>query len=111
MRGNTLTYKSGTHEDRFLRISVDEGKCKGAGFCTDVCPRNCYEMDEGGIVKMPRANDCVQCGACVVQCPFDALGFKDPEGGTVTPKSVRKFKLNIMGKRVVRSDAKRGSPI
>ncbi len=106
MKGNTPTYKSGTHEDRLLTIFVDEGKCKGDGICTEICPKDCYEIREDGAAKMVRADSCVQCGACVIQCPFDALYFKDPEGGTVPPESIRRFKLNLMGKRVVRTDGK-----
>lgn len=102
MKGNTPTYKSGTHEDRLLRIFVDEERCKGDGICTGVCPRNCYEIGEEGVAKMVRADSCVQCGACVVQCPFDAIRFRDDEGGEIPPESVRRFKLNLMGKRIVR---------
>ena len=42
-----------------------------------------------------------QCGACIVQCPFDALSFRSPEGGVVAPATVRKFKLNLLGNRRV----------
>ena len=56
----------------------------------------------GGQV-VPEPERCVQCGACIVQCPFDALCFEDPQGGKIPPETVRKFKLNMMGRRIVRS--------
>jgi NAD-dependent dihydropyrimidine dehydrogenase PreA subunit len=103
LMGSTPLYKSGLHEDRFLRVVLDEEKCKGAGFCEQVCPRNCYEVDKGrGIAAMPRDYRCVQCGACIVQCPFDALYFKNPKGEVITPELIRRFKLNLIGKRLVK---------
>ena len=84
--GSTPIFKSGLHEERLLNVVLDENKCKGAGFCEQVCPVNCFEMDRvRHIVTMPRAERCVQCGACIVQCPFDALFFKSPKVKTIPP--------------------------
>ncbi len=104
LMGSTPVYKSGLHEDRLLRVALDEGQCKGAGHCEQVCPRNCYEVDKNRrITTMPLIEQCVRCGACIVQCPFDALYFEGPEGKIVTPETVRKFKLNLIGKRPVKA--------
>ncbi|MGH0036210.1 MAG: HgcAB-like fusion protein [Myxococcota bacterium] len=106
LTGSTPVYKSGLHEDRLLRISLDAGACKGVGFCEQVCPKDVFEVDaERRLAALPRADACVQCGACIVQCPFDALSFEDASGGVVTPETVRRFKLNLMGHRRV-SDAR-----
>jgi len=103
LMGSTPLYKSGLHEDRFLKVILDEDKCKGAGFCEQVCPKNCYEVDKvKHIATVPRADECVQCGACIVQCPFDALYFKSPNGEILPPESVRKYKLNLIGKRLIK---------
>ncbi|MFQ5867918.1 MAG: HgcAB-like fusion protein [bacterium] len=103
LTGSTPVYKSGLHEDRFLKVVLDEEKCKGVGFCERVCPRNCYEVDNNRhIATIPRADRCIQCGACIVQCPFDALYFKSPKGEIITPETVRKFKLNLIGKRLAK---------
>ena len=102
LMGSTPIYKSGLHEDRFLKIALDEVRCKGAGFCEQVCPRNCYELDKNRyIVTMPRTDRCVQCGACIVQCPFDALYFRSLENEKISPETIRKFKLNLIGKRKI----------
>jgi ferredoxin len=101
--GSTPVFKSGLHPDRLLEIHFDERKCKGAGFCEQVCPRNCYKVDrDRHTATMPGACRCVKCGACIVQCPFDALCFKSSSGEVVTPETVRRFKLNLIGKRLVK---------
>jgi len=105
LMGSTPVYKSGLHEDRLLRVILDEKKCRGAGFCEQVCPRNCYEVDRNRhIATMPRADRCVQCGACIVQCTFDALYFESPKGKVIHPETIRRFKLNLIGKRLVKLD-------
>jgi NAD-dependent dihydropyrimidine dehydrogenase PreA subunit len=107
LMGSTPVYKSGLHEDRLLRVILDEKRCKGAGFCEQVCPRNCYEVDtDRHSATMPRADRCVQCGACIVQCPFDALYFRTPKGEVIHPETIRRFKLNLIGKRLVKTEAR-----
>jgi len=105
LAGSTPVYKSGMHEDRLFTVQLDKGKCRGANFCEQVCPRNCFEVHpKKHSAEMPRASQCVQCGACMVQCPFDALYFKNPRGEVVTPDIIRKYKLNLMGKRALKMD-------
>jgi NAD-dependent dihydropyrimidine dehydrogenase PreA subunit len=104
LMGSTPVYKSGLHADRLLRITLDHDRCKGAGFCEAVCPVDVFVVDHHRrIATLPRAAQCVQCGACIVQCPFDALYFRGPEGALVTPDTVRRFKLNLLGHRLVKS--------
>jgi ferredoxin len=99
--GSTPVYKSSLHEDRFLEVQIDEDKCRGIGFCKRVCPRSCYEVDKNlHRAKISRAERCVRCGACIVQCPFDALSFRDPDGKVIGPETIRKYKLNLLGKRL-----------
>lgn len=103
LAGNTPVYKSGLLEGSRLKIVVDEEKCRGAGFCEEVCPRACYALDKSRhIATILRADRCVQCGACIVQCPFDALHFESPRGEIILPEDIRRFKLNMMGKRLVK---------
>jgi len=100
LTGATPVLKSDLHEEKTFSISIDLEKCKGTGICIQVCPRDCYELDSvKKKVRMPRADNCVQCGACIVQCPYDALYFENKKGQIITPENVRKFKLNMMGKR------------
>lgn len=100
LKGSSPTYKSDSHADKLYDIEIDLEKCKGTEICVDVCPRNCYVLDtEKKKITMPRKKYCVQCGACIVQCPFDALYFMNRKGDVIEPETVRKFKLNLMGKR------------
>jgi NAD-dependent dihydropyrimidine dehydrogenase PreA subunit len=102
LTGSTPVYKSGLHEDRLLSIVFDAERCKGAGFCEQVCPTGVFEVDyDRHLASLPRAGQCVQCGACIVQCPFDALYFRSPKGDVVAPDTVRRFKLNLLGNRKV----------
>jgi ferredoxin len=95
-------YKSGLHQDRLLRIELYAEQCKGADFCEQVCPVNVFRVDpDQRLAFLPRAGQCVQCGACIVQCPFDALHFSSPTGEVVNPATVRRFKLNLLGNRTV----------
>jgi ferredoxin len=101
--GSTPVYKSGLQEDRLFRVVLDEERCQGIGYCEEVCPRDCYEVDlRLHRATSPGAARCVQCGACIVQCPCDALRFEDPKCGAIPPDTIRRFKLNMMGKRVER---------
>jgi len=103
LAGSTPVLKSGLHAERLLNVVLDEARCRGAAFCERVCPRNCFEVDKTRHkATRPRENDCVRCGACIVQCPFDALFFADPEGKFIPPEVTRKFKINLMGKRLVK---------
>jgi NAD-dependent dihydropyrimidine dehydrogenase PreA subunit len=108
LTGSTPVYKSGLHEDRLLRITLDPERCKGAAFCEQVCPVDVFVVDrERRLATLPRAEGCVQCGACIVQCPFDALYFETPGGDVVTPATVRRFKLNLLGKRLAGPGARK----
>ncbi|MBN2224447.1 MAG: copper oxidase [Deltaproteobacteria bacterium] len=102
LTGSTPTFKSGLHDERLLAVELDKKLCKGAGFCSEVCPRDCFAVDKPHkTASIPRAEFCVRCGACIVQCPFDALCFKSAAGDKISPETVRRYKLNLMGKRNV----------
>jgi NAD-dependent dihydropyrimidine dehydrogenase PreA subunit len=97
LAGMTPVLKSGTHEERLYRVVLDQERCLGEGTCVEVCPRGCFEVRN--VATMPEAVRCVQCGACVVQCPGDALSLVGPQGQVLSPESVRRLKLDLMGKR------------
>lgn len=104
LMGSTPTYKSSLHKDKFFEVFLNVEKCHGEGVCVEVCPKNCFRIDEGKQKAVISSKEqCVRCGACIVQCPFDALCFKNPHGEVITPQTIRKFKLNLMGERAVPS--------
>ena len=102
LAGSTPLYKSGLHEDRLLHIELDSETCKGRAMCWEVCPKNCYVIDterHKAVIALPGA--CVQCGACIVQCPEDALAFVTPSGQRIPPETIRTYKLNLLGRRAI----------
>lgn len=101
LMGTTPVYKSGLHEERLFKVVIDEEKCRGAGFCEHVCPRNCFKVDRTRHTATLQRDQCIQCGACIVQCPFDALHFESPTGEVLPPETIRKYKLTLMGSRRV----------
>lgn len=103
LTGSTPTYKSGLHVDRRLRVYLDPTRCKGVGRCEAVCPTDVFIVDRRRhLASQPGLARCVQCGACIVQCPCDALCFHGPGGRVVTPETIRRFRLNLLGKRMVK---------
>lgn len=51
---------------------VDEGKCTGCGTCVDVCPSECFTLEEN-LSKVTDPDACVDCESCVENCPEDAI--------------------------------------
>lgn len=100
--------EGGSHFDgRGWRIRLDLERCAGIYRCWEVCPEACFEKHENER-KIALAHDerCVRCGACIVQCPQDALYFEDRGDGTspprrIEPETIRRYKLNLMGRRSV----------
>lgn len=52
------------------------------------------------VAAQPYADRCERCGACIVQCPTDALAFVTPAGKRIPPEEIRRYKLNLMGRRM-----------
>lgn len=101
--GSTPVHKSGVLSTKNLTVVLDATKCRGTGVCEQVCPRGCFRIHrEHRTAALPVTERCIRCGACIVQCPFDALHFEDTDGTVVPPDDIRRFKLNMMGKRLVR---------
>ncbi|MCD6122547.1 MAG: 4Fe-4S binding protein [Spirochaetales bacterium] len=103
LMGSTPIYKSGLQEERLLKVVLETEKCTGCSACVNVCPRNCFIIEE----KLKKAvitgtERCVQCSACIVQCPTDALYFTSRSGNFIMPETIRKYKLNMMGSRLAK---------
>ncbi len=61
---------------RSLRIHFDPSKCKGVWQCYEVCPVGCWTPDrERRVVRFHDPELCIACGACVLQCPEDAIAL------------------------------------
>ena len=77
--------EGGSHfEERRWRVVLDRERCRGVFNCWEVCPEACFEKREDRRqVDLAHDERCVRCGACVVQCPMDALFLEDAEGRRV----------------------------
>ena len=53
-----------------LRISHE--KCGGCGMCLEVCPHDVFRL-EGRKAAISDPDACMECGACVNNCPAGAL--------------------------------------
>lgn len=61
----------------FKTVHWDEGRCSGCLTCYAVCPVVCFHPDPSSNKVFPPDRDrCVACGACVLQCPEDALALR-----------------------------------
>jgi NAD-dependent dihydropyrimidine dehydrogenase PreA subunit len=64
-------------ELRSLQIHFYPEKCKGVWQCYNVCPIGCWTPDyEKRVVIFHDGERCIACGACVLQCPQDAIELK-----------------------------------
>ena len=103
LEGTTPWYPStinGFHNE--FGIELVEDRCTGAAECVQVCPREVLKMDgRRRKVVLARPEACIRCGACIVQCPEDALQFRFSDGRVVAPASVRSTRLNMLGRRTV----------
>jgi NAD-dependent dihydropyrimidine dehydrogenase PreA subunit len=105
--GSTPTLGGSHFEERRWNITLDRERCEGIYSCWEVCPKACFEKSSpesaGGESKvdLARPEHCICCGACIVQCPDDALYFENEKGERIEPDTIRRFKLNLMGRRAV----------
>lgn len=100
--GSTPTAPAGLFEEKQLQVVLDVERCTGAWSCWAVCPEAVFEKrPEVHKVAIVRPESCIRCGACLVQCPQDALAFAAHDGRRVEPGTIRRFKLNLLGRRAV----------
>jgi NAD-dependent dihydropyrimidine dehydrogenase PreA subunit len=100
--GSTPTAGGSHFEERRWHVALDPARCAGVYRCVEVCPEACFERVPGQrVVTVPHGERCIRCGACVVQCPKDALAFEDEDGRRIDPERIRRFKLTLLGRRGV----------
>ena len=52
-------------------------------------------------VEIRHPDQCIQCGACIVQCPADALRFRYEDDRMVEAPVIRYTQMNMLGRRTV----------
>jgi ferredoxin len=84
-------------------ITLEEMLCTGETDCVQVCPKAVLAMDpDQQLVMIVDSGACVQCGACIVQCPSDALFFRYDDGSIVGPEVIRRTRLNLLARRSIK---------
>ena len=53
--------------------------CNGCGLCVDVCPHAVFEMN-GRKAVLARPADCMECGACQLNCVTAAIAVESGVG-------------------------------
>ena len=53
-------------------LRFDQDACTGCGMCIDVCPHGVFAQ-HGDSVGVVHPDECMECGACQVNCAFDAV--------------------------------------
>ena len=103
LAGTTPWYGSNINTFRNqVHIDLVADRCTGVSECVHVCPRNVFRMNAlKRRVEVVRPGDCIQCGACIVQCPRDALRFRYDDGRVVEPATIRRTRMNMVGRRTV----------
>ena len=103
LAGTTPWYGSyiNTFRNR-AHIDLIADRCNGSADCIQVCPRNVFKMDgTRHKVNIAKPEDCIECGACIVQCPRDALRFRYDDGRIADASTIRRTRMNMLGRRTV----------
>ena len=53
-------------------LLYDPGLCIGCELCVYVCPHGVFAMN-GRLARLVRADACMECGACQLNCPVGAI--------------------------------------
>ena len=69
-----LAYISGV-----TTIELDQTKCNGCRICMTVCPHPVFAASKGA-VEIIEPDACIECGACVINCPEGALNVQPGVG-------------------------------
>ena len=69
--------------DEKAHLIVDLAKCANCKDkpCTHVCPAAVYNYDENLKEITVQYENCLECGACRIVCPYDAIGWEYPSSG------------------------------
>ena len=57
---------------------IDEQLCTRCGICTDICPQDCFSQPADTFPVVPYGRECWHCGACVMDCPVEAIHLELP---------------------------------
>jgi NAD-dependent dihydropyrimidine dehydrogenase PreA subunit len=68
------SYSQAFYGQQPISIAVVEEDCTGCAICAQVCPLDCFErLPAGRAFDIIHPERCVECGACLIQCPTGAV--------------------------------------
>ncbi len=59
-----------SYQTNTLKFNRDE--CNGCGMCCEVCPHAVFSRS-GRTITLAHAENCMECGACQLNCPTNAI--------------------------------------
>ena len=60
---------------RWNTLEYEATLCSGCGMCTAVCPHGVFrQLDH--VASVARPDDCIECGACELNCPTGAISVQ-----------------------------------
>lgn len=62
-----------------VTLKLDPSICTGCGLCVTVCPHSVFEISNRK-AKIVDIDDCMECGACALNCQFGAITVKSGVG-------------------------------
>jgi ferredoxin like protein len=77
----TLTYK--VDHQTHISIKSEDVCAKKCGDkpCTTICPAQVYHWEDAQKKILVSFENCIECGACRMLCPFDNIQCHWPRGG------------------------------
>ena len=60
-------------------LTFNPEKCTGCGMCAIVCPHRVFRM-KNGKAEIGDKDLCIECGACMLNCAFDAISVRKGVG-------------------------------
>jgi len=60
-------------------LRFEPRRCINCGRCTEVCPHGVFGRGEKTI-ELANENDCMECGACALNCPTKAIAVESGVG-------------------------------
>ncbi len=60
-------------------LQLDQNLCTGCGICLNVCPHAVFEQNQR-TVFLANPTACMECGACQLNCPFNAIQVESGVG-------------------------------
>ncbi|MBN2535501.1 MAG: 4Fe-4S binding protein [Spirochaetales bacterium] len=62
-----------------VTLQYNKDNCTGCGMCVEVCPRGVFAMNGKKAIINDR-NACIECGACMKNCAFNAISVRPGVG-------------------------------